>query len=564
MKTIIIGGVAGGASAAARLRRLDEKSEIIMIEREEHISYANCGLPYYIGGTITDKEELTLQTPESFRERFAVDVRTRHEVMEIETARKVVRVYDHINDKEYEETYDKLILSPGAKPILPHLPNIEDERIFTLRTIPDTYRIYDHVRKDETKAAVVVGGGFIGLEMAENLVRAGLCVTIVELSEHVLNPLDYEVACDVHEYLRQKGIELLLSRAVKAFHPEPKKLTVELDNGDRVKADLVIMSIGITPESTLAEKAGLDMNGRGAILVDKQMKTSDPHIYAVGDAVEVTNLINEKPTYIPLAGPANKQGRIAADNIYGLNSTYKGSQGSSIVKVFDLTVASTGLNERDVKKSNFSYDKIYVSSPSHATYYPDSEMINMKVIFEQKNGRLLGAQLVGPDGVDKRCDLFATAIRMGMTAFDLAELELCYAPPFSSAKDPVNMAGFAIENVMTGKIKQFHWHDVEKIQKDEKALLLDVRTDEEYTEGYIPGNLHIPLDSLRERLKEIDQTKTLYIYCRSGLRSYIACRMLMQNGFVCHNLSGGYTLYNLVMSDKSANAAYIHRCREKL
>lgn len=564
MKTVIVGGVAGGASAAARLRRLDEKAQIILLERGEYISYANCGLPYYIGGEITDKNALTLQTPESFRERFAVDVRVRHEATAIDAARKVVLVRDVVNGNDYEESYDKLILSPGAEPVRLPLPGMEDARIFTLRTIPDTFRIHEQIQDTRPKTAVVVGGGFIGLEMAENLTRAGVSVTVVEIMDHVIGTLDYDMACEVHSYLRHKGVGLLLGRAVKAFHPDEALLEVELDNGDILRAEMVLMSVGVRPDTALAQRAGLKTNIRGAILVDGHMRTSDEHIYAVGDAVEVRHLVSGAPAHIPLAGPASKQGRIAADNICGIESVYRGTQGSSILKLFGLAVASTGLNESAAKAAGLDYDKIYTYSASHATYYPGASNILIKTLFEKQTGRILGAQLVGFDGVDKRCDVFATAIRAGMTAYDLAELELCYAPPFSSAKDPVNMAGFAIENLLTEKVRQFHWHDVASVRENDNALLLDVRTADEYAAGSIPGAVHIPLDSLRERIREIDRSKTLYVYCRTGLRSYIACRILSQNNFDCFNLSGGYRLYETVTDARAFDIAPVHPCGIKI
>lgn len=564
MKTVIVGGVAGGASAAARLRRLDEKAQIILLERGEYISYANCGLPYYIGGEITDKNALTLQTPESFRERFAVDVRVRHEATAIDAARKVVLVRDVVNGKDYEESYDKLILSPGAEPVRLPLPGMEDARIFTLRTIPDTFRIHEQIQDTRPKTAVVVGGGFIGLEMAENLTRAGVSVTVVEIMDHVIGQLDYDMACEVHSYLRHKGVGLLLGRAVKAFHPDEALLDVELDNGDILRAEMVLMSVGVRPDTALAQRAGLKTNIRGAILVDGHMRTSDEHIYAVGDAVEVRHLVSGSPAHIPLAGPASKQGRIAADNICGIESVYRGTQGSSILKLFELAVASTGLNESVAKAAGLDYDKIYTYSASHATYYPGASNILIKTLFEKQTGRILGAQLVGFDGVDKRCDVFATSIRAGMTAYDLAELELCYAPPFSSPKDPVNMAGFAIENLLTEKVRQFHWHDVASVRENDNALLLDVRTADEYAAGSIPRAVHIPLDSLRERIREIDRSKTLYVYCRTGIRSYIACRILSQNNFDCFNLSGGYRLYETVTEARAFDIAPVHSCGIKI
>ncbi|MGI6174743.1 MAG: FAD-dependent oxidoreductase [Christensenellales bacterium] len=560
MKTVIIGGVAGGASAAARLRRLDEKATIIMLERGEYISYANCGLPYYIGGEITDRKELTLQTPESFREDFAVEVRVRHEVLLIDPVRKALKVRDHANGLDYEETYDKLILSPGAEPVVPPLPGIGDERVFTLRTIPDTYRIHAYIQEAKPETALVVGGGFIGLEVAENLVRAGVLVTLVEFADHVMGPLDCDMACEVHRYLRYKGIDLRLNCAVKAFVPGEDGLKIELDDGQKCKADMVLLSVGVRPDSALAQSAGLATNERGAILVDEHMRTSDEHIYAVGDAIQVDHFVSGQAAYIPLAGPASKQGRIAADHICGFNSAYAGSLGSSILKLFDMHIASTGLNEKAIQEAGFVYDKIQTYSPSHATYYPGASNISFKLLFEKPSGRILGAQLIGFDGVDKRCDVLATAIHAGMSAYDLTELELCYAPPFSSAKDPVNIAGFAIENLLSGKLRQFHWHDVAEAREKEDVLLLDVRTDAEYEEGHIAGTLHIPLHTLRERLAELDRDKVLYVYCQSGRRSYVACRILSQNGFDCLSLSGGYRLYEMVTGDKPFDGAPTHSC----
>lgn len=542
MKTIIVGGVAGGASAAARLRRLDETAQIVLLERGEHISYANCGLPYYIGGEITDQDALTLQTPESFRRRFAVDVRVQHEAVAIDSTGKTVRVRNLQDGSEYEEGYDSLILSPGAQPACPALPGIDDPRVFTLRTVPDTLRIHEYIKRTHPKTAVVAGGGFIGLEMAENLTRADVAVTVVEFASHVMAALDDDMAAWVHLYLRQKGVGLRLNCAVKAFHTEGRP-EVELDSGERLQADLVLMATGVRPDTELALRAGVAANAKGAILVDAHMRTSAPDVYAVGDAVEVRNLVSGQPAHIPLAGPANKQGRIAADNICGIPSVYRGSQGSSILKLFDLHIASTGLSEAAARQAGLDYDKVHISPASHATYYPGASGIQIKVLFEKPSGRILGAQLIGFEGVDKRCDVLATAIRAGMTASDLTELELCYAPPFSSAKDPVNMAGFVIENLLTGKVRQFHLQELARIRQEENALLLDTRAESEYATGHIPGAVSMPLDCLRDSLHTLDPGKTLYVYCQSGLRSYLACRILSQNGFDCRNLSGGYGLY---------------------
>ena len=564
MKVVIVGGVAGGASAAARLRRLEEKAQIILLEQGEYISYANCGLPYYVGGEITDKEALTLQTPESFRARFRVDVRVRSRAQAIDMVGRTVTIRNLETGEEYTEGYDKLILSPGAEPLRPPLPGVEDPRVFTLRSIPDTYRIRDYVTGARPKSAVVVGGGFIGLEMAENLQRAGLEVSVVEKADHLVAALDYDMACEVHRYARSHGIALYLNRGVTGFTPEEDGLAVGLDDGGCLRADLVLLSVGVRPETALAKAAGLTLNARGAMVVNAHMQTSDPHIYAVGDAVEVINFVTGQPGYVPLAGPANKQGRIAADHICGLDSAYKGTQGSAVLKLFDLTVAATGLTEEGAKRAGIEVEKAITFSASHASYYPGAKNLRIKGIFEKDTGRLLGAQIVGFEGVDKRTDVLATAIRAGMTAYDLAELELCYAPPFSSAKDPVNMLGFVMENLLTGKVKQFHWHDLPAIQADPGAFLLDVRTDGEYWEGNLPGIAHIPLDSLRERLGELPRNKKLYIHCQSGLRSYLACRILSQEGWDCYNLAGGYGFYETVTGDADYDETPRHPCGVKV
>lgn len=550
MKVVIVGGVAGGASAAARLRRLDEKAQIILFERGEYISFANCGLPYYIGGEIKKKSALTLQTPESFRTRFGIDVRVNSEVTDVRPAEKTVVVRTK-EGEEYTETYDKLILSPGAAPIVPPLPGVQNPRVFTLRNIPDTERIRAYVEEEFPDSAVVVGGGYIGVEMAENLKKSGVETTIVELSDHLIAPLDFDMACEVHQYARSQGLNLVLNNGVTAIEEKGGRLAVKLNQGE-LETDMVILSVGVRPDTALAEKAGLSRNQRGAIVVDSRMRTSDENIYAVGDAVEITDFVTKQKGYVPLAGPANRQGRIAADNVCGIPSQYKDTQGSSVLKLFDMTVAVTGVNERAAKAAGLDYDKMYTYNQSHASYYPGAHGISMKVLYEKKTGRLLGAQLVGCDGVDKRCDVLATAIRAGMTAFDLTELELCYAPPFGSAKDPVNYAGFAIENVLTGKVKTFHWHDVAALPRDGSVTLLDVRTPTERAGGAIEGFQGIPLDELRQRVGELDPSKPVYIHCHSGLRSYLACRILTGLGFDCWNLTGGYRFYSLVVKEQKA------------
>ena len=549
MKVVIVGGVAGGASAAARLRRLDEKAEIIMFERGEYISFANCGLPYYIGGEINKKSALTLQTPQSFNSRFNVDVRVWNEVTAIDAEKKQVTVHNVQTGEDYTESYDELILSPGAAPLVPKMDGVDDPRVFTLRNIPDTVKIRDYVEEEFPESAVVVGGGYIGVEMAENLKKAGLKVTIVELADHVIAPLDGDMAAEVHRYLRDQGVELMLGKAVQSMEDKGGKLTLHLSEGE-IETDMVILSVGVRPDTALAQSAGLELNPKGAIVVNEHMQTSKEHIYAVGDAIEIVDFVTGKKGYVPLAGPANKQGRIAADNICGIKSSYKNTLGSSVLKIFDMTVAMTGVNERTAQAAGLDYDKVYTYSQSHASYYPGGHSISIKTLYEKGTGKILGAQLVGYDGVDKRCDVIATAIRAGMTAYDLTELELCYAPPFGSAKDPVNFVGYVIENTLTGKVKNFFWNDVEKLPRDGSVTLLDVRTPSEREVGHIPGFIHIPLDELRQRAGELPQDKPVYIHCHSGLRSYLACRMLTGLGYDCCNLSGGWRFYEIAVNDK--------------
>ena len=558
-KIVIIGGVAGGASAAARIRRLDETAQIIMLERSGYVSYANCGLPYYIGGEIEDKNKLTLQTPQSFKNRFGIDVRVHHEALEIDVQRKLVKVKNLETGEIENLPYDKLVLSPGARPSRPNLPGVEDEAVLTLRTVEDTFHIREFVERRAPKSAVVVGGGYIGLEMAENLIRLGVQVTILEMAEHVLAPLDYDMACEVHAYLRSKGVGLMRRTTVTGFSRQGDRLFVTLQDAQPLPADLVILATGVTPETALAKEAGLELGLRGAIVVDEHMRTSNEDIYAVGDAVQVRHFVSGADVLLPLAGPANKQGRIAADNICGKDSRFGGSQGSSIVKIFDMTVATTGLNETSAKAQGLPCDKVVLYSASHATYYPGATNMSIKVVFSPQDGKILGAQIVGFDGVDKRIDVLATAIRGGMTDADLAELELSYAPPFSSAKDPVNMAGFVIGNLRDGLIRQVHWDELLSLPKD-AGVLLDVRRDDEYARGHMEGALHIPLDELRSRLGELPQGKPFYICCQSGLRSYIACRMLMQHGMECYNLSGGYRFFEMVTKDLAYDPTPRHPC----
>ncbi len=546
MKTIIIGGVAGGATAAARLRRLDEKAEIIILERGEYVSFANCGLPYYIGGVITDREDLTLQTPQSFKARFNIEVRVLNEAVNISPDAKTVTVKNLRTDETYEESYDNLILSMGAEPIRPNIEGADGSNVFTLRNIPDTLKIKNYIDTAKPRSAVVIGGGYIGVEMAENLAKAGLKVAIVELADHLIAPLDFDMAADVHRYIKSKGVYLHLNNGVKAINGN----TVILQNGE-ITADMIIMSVGVRPETAIAKDAGIELNPRGSIIVNNKMQTSLPNIYAVGDAVEVEDFITKKPAFIPLAGPANKQGRIAADNIAGFESIYTGTQGSAVLKLFDMTVATTGLNEKTAGLAGIDYDKTYTYSASHAAYYPGAAQMSIKALWDKKTLKIIGAQIVGFDGVDKRMDVLATAIRFGAKITDLTTLELCYAPPFSSAKDPVNMLGFVAENIVSGKLKQFFWHDVENLPRDGSVFLLDTRTPFEVMQGKIDGFVNIPLDSLRQRIDEIPKDRPVYVHCHSGLRSYLACRILTGNGYDCYNLAGGWRLYESVINERT-------------
>ncbi len=546
MKTIIIGGVAGGATAAARLRRLDEKAEIIILERGEYVSFANCGLPYYIGGVITDRGDLTLQTPQSFKARFHIDVRVLNEAVKVSPDSKAVTVKNLRTGETYEETYDNLILSMGAEPIRPNIEGADGSNVFTLRNIPDTLKIKNYIDTAKPRSAVVIGGGYIGVEMAENLVEAGLKVAIVELADHLIAPLDFDMAADVHRYIKSKGIDLHLNNGVKAISGN----TVILQNGE-ITADMIILSVGVRPETAIAKDCGIELNPRGSIVVNNKMQTNIPDIYAVGDAVEVEDFITKKLAFIPLAGPANKQGRIAADNIAGFESVYTGTQGSAVLKLFDMTVATTGLNEKSAQAAGIDYDKTYTYSASHATYYPGAAQMSIKALWDKKTLKIIGAQIVGFDGVDKRMDVLATAIRFGAKITDLTTLELCYAPPFGSAKDPVNMLGFVAENIVSGKLKQFFWHDVENLPRDGSVFLLDTRTPYEVMNGKIDGFVNIPLDSLRERLDEIPKDRPVYVHCHSGLRSYLACRILTGNGYDCYNLAGGWRLYESVINERT-------------
>ena len=549
MKVVIVGGVAGGASAAARLRRLDENAEIIILERTGFVSYANCGLPYYVGGTIRSDSKLTLQSPTSFRNRFDIDVRVNNEVTSIDRVGKTVHVRRLDDGSEYDESYDRLILSPGAKAIVPKISAIGDRYVMTLRTVEDALAMRSAVSEGNIKRAVVAGGGYIGLEVAENLVDMGIDVTIVQRPKQVMAPLDPEMVADLHTHIRSKGVRLELGASLQDVVRDGD-LKISLADGRELRADLVVVALGVTPDAHLAESAGLKTGIKGSIMVDRHMRTSDPDIYAVGDAVQVVNSVTGEDALIALAGPANRQGRIAADNICDIGSEYIGSQGSSVIKVFDMTIAATGINEKSAIKSDIAYDKVYLYSASHATYYPGARNMSVKVLFSPDDGKVLGAQIVGFEGVDKRIDVLATAIRAGMTSEDLAELDLAYAPPYSSAKDPVNMAGFVIENVRSGLVKQFFWDQLDDVVSNKDVTVVDLRTDAEYAESHIDGVMHIPLDDLRSRMGEIDRSRPVYIFCHSGLRSYIGYRILVQNGFDCCHLAGGFRLYSSVMRDR--------------
>ncbi|MCI8812371.1 MAG: FAD-dependent oxidoreductase [Oscillibacter sp.] len=550
MKVVIIGGVAGGATAAARLRRLDETAEIVVFERSGYVSYANCGLPYYIGGVIENPEALTLQTPESIFARFRVDMRVRHEVTALHSDRKTVSVKNLETGEEFEESYDKLILSPGAKPTQPRLPGVGLEKLFTLRTVEDTFHIKDYIQKHHPKSAVLAGGGFIGLELAENLRELGMEVSIVQRPRQLMNPFDPDMAAFIHGEVRRHGIRLALGHTVEGFQEKDSGVDVLLKDAAPLHADLVVLAIGVTPDTALASKAGLELGLKGSIVVNDRMETSVPDIYAVGDAVQVKHYVTGQDAVISLAGPANKQGRIAADNICGGDSRYPGSQGSSVIKVFDLTAAATGVNETNAKKAGLDVDAVILSPMSHAGYYPGGKLMTMKVVFEKGTFRLLGAQIVGYEGVDKRIDVLATAIHAGMTAVQLKDLDLAYAPPYSSAKDPVNMAGFMVDNLAGGVLKQFHLEDVKNLPRDGSVTLLDARTAEEYAGGHIEGFRNIPVDELRERLGEIEAGKPVYVICQSGLRSYIACRILAGYGYETYNFAGGFRFYDAVTNDR--------------
>lgn len=560
-KVIIVGGVAGGASAAARLRRLDEDAHIVMFERDEYISFANCGLPYYIGDSIKERSKLLVQTPESMHKRFNLDIRTKSEVVSVNPVAKTVRVMSKERGM-YEESYDYLILSPGAKPVRPALPGIESSKIFTLRNVADTDHIKQSVTASNTKSAIVIGGGFIGVEMAENLKQLGLEVTLVQAGPQLLNPFDMEMSHVLAKELERHGVKLLFSDSAQAFQETGEQIRVELASGNSLVSDLVILAAGVTPDTAFLKDSGVELTSRGHIIVNEKMETNLDGIFAVGDAVQVNDFVNGNQTTVPLAGPANKQGRIAADNVCGLGTTYKGTQGTTIIKVFGQTGAVTGNNEKTLQRLGIPYRVTYVHPGSHASYYPGVTSLTIKLLFDD-SGRILGAQAVGSEGIDKRIDDIATVIRFCGTVYDLTELELAYAPPYSSAKDPVNMAGYTAENILAGRTQIFVPEDLRTFDS-KKTMLVDVRSESEHNRGHIPGSILIPVDELRSRLDELDLDKEIWVYCQVGLRGYTAARILMQKGFRVRNLSGGYKTYEMFSLGVNSNGRIENDCEHGL
>ncbi len=541
MRILILGGVAGGASAAARARRLSEDAQIVIFERGEHVSFANCGLPYHIGGVIKERERLLVQTPESLHRRFRIVVKVKTEVVKINREQKTVIVKDLVSSKESVESYDYLILSPGAEPIKPPMPGLELPSVMTLRNLSDMDKIKNAIETKNAKHVVVVGGGYIGLEMTEALRERSVNVTVVELSNQVMGPSDPEMAYYLHQELKRHAVDLRFGVSLKSVHEIKGTVVATLSNDQSIECDAVILAIGVKPEVSLAKESGLDIGQRGGIAVNAQMRTNDPAIFAVGDAVEVQEFVTSTKALIPLAGPANRQGRIAVDNIFGRNSVYQKTQGTAICKLFDLTIGMTGVNEKILKRLNIPYEKVYIHSNNHASYYPGATQISMKLLFNPQSGKILGAQAVGKEGVDKRIDVLAVALRAGLTVYDLEHLELCYAPPYGSAKDPVNFLGFVAANVLKGDVSIVH-HDA-LMRLSPKQVLVDVRSPKETQGGMIPGALNIPIDEIRDQIAQFSKDKEYIFYCQVGLRGYLACRILTQKGFQCSNLSGGYQTY---------------------
>jgi NADPH-dependent 2,4-dienoyl-CoA reductase/sulfur reductase-like enzyme/rhodanese-related sulfurtransferase len=551
MKLLIVGGVAGGASAAARARRLSEDANIILIERGPDVSFANCGLPYYIGGEITDRKKLLVVTPERLRSRYNLDVRVRSSVEAIDRSAKTVRIRDLVSGREYDETYDKLILAPGAAPIRPPLPGIDLPGIFTLRNLQDMDRVAQRV-EEGVRQAVVVGAGFIGLELVENLVRRGVATTVVELQDQVLPPFDKEMTTPLAEHLVTKGVTLLLGQSAEAFEQTADGITVRLKSGQRLVAQLVVLGVGVRPENKLAVDAGLAAGPRGGIRVNEHLQTNDPDIYAVGDAIEIKDFVMGEPTQVPLAGPANRQGRMAADHLFGRQVQYRGTQGTAIVRVFERTAAMTGASEKALRRASRPYRKIYIHPTNHAAYYPGAENMTLKLLFDPRTGRVLGAQAVGGAGVDKRIDVLAVAIQAGMTVFDLEEAELAYSPQYGSAKDPINMAGFVASGLVRGDHPQVDVEAVLATSSNDQPLLLDVRTPEEFGTGHIAEAINVPVDALRSRLSELPRDREIAAYCQVGQRGYLATRILRQMGFNAVNIGGGYKTYRLFRPDGDA------------
>ncbi len=552
MKVLIVGGVAGGATAATRIRRMDEDAEIIIFERSSYVSYANCGLPYYVGDEITEKNALTLLTPNGFLSRYKVKVKVRHEVIDINPSKKTVLVKDLNSNDIYEESYDKLLLSPGAKPITLSFLDKPVKNVFTIRTVEDTFKIKEYLNYKDVKKAAIIGGGFVGVEMAENLTNLGIDVTIIQKDSQLLNIFDKDIISFIHNYIREKNVELLFNREVVDVFNEERNVIVKMIDDVR-SFDVVILAIGVTPDNILAKKAGLTLEDSGAISVNSRMQTSIKDIYAVGDAVAIRHNVLDEKRMISLAGPANKEARIAADNICGIDSEYQGSIASSVIKIFDLTAATVGINEREAKKAGFNYEKVILSPLSHASYYPNATIMTLKVLYDRDTLNILGAQAIGFSGVDKRIDVIATAIFAKMKANMLKDLDLVYAPPYSSAKDPVNMAGCIIDNIISGKVKQFYYEDLVDLRLQKDVILLDTRTAFEYSNGFAVGFINIPLDELRDKINLLDKNKKIYVMCHSGLRSYLAVRILMQNGFDAYNFAGGFRLYRSIKNEENGH-----------